>query len=173
MVVEWDVIKGLQKINFTEEEVSITIVKTSRERILEECSLSLFGKFLTTIPFNRRAARDTMRMAWHMGSDLKILEVRDDILQFIFPIEFQMQWVLNNEPWSFENHLLLLRRWERGLRTRKPLRNGGFVPCLEGERVWINYRYEHLLAFCYKCGRLGHDEKACVNHCLGGEDGSA
>jgi hypothetical protein len=117
MVVEWDVIKGLQKINFTEEEVSITIVRTGRERILEECSLSLFGKFLTTIPFNRRAARDTMRMAWRMGSDLKILEVGDDILQFIFPIEFQMQWVLNNEPWSFENHLLLLRRWERGLRT--------------------------------------------------------
>ena len=54
-----------------------------------------------------------------MGSDLKILEVGDDILQFIFPIEFQMQWVLNNEPWSFKNHLFLLRRWERGLRTQK------------------------------------------------------
>ena len=46
--------------------MSITIVRTSKERTLEECSLSLFGKFLTTIPFNRRAARDNMRMvgAW-------------------------------------------------------------------------------------------------------------
>ena len=99
--------------------MSITIVRTSKECTLEECFLSLFGKFLTTIPFNRRAARDNMRMVWRMGSNLKILEVGDDILQFIFPIEFQMQWVLNNEPWSFKNHLLLLRRWERGLRTRK------------------------------------------------------
>uniref|UniRef100_A0A2N9EEH9 NADP-dependent oxidoreductase domain-containing protein n=1 Tax=Fagus sylvatica TaxID=28930 RepID=A0A2N9EEH9_FAGSY len=118
MVVEWDVIKGLQKINFTEEEVSITIVRTGRERILEECSLSLFGKFLTTIPFNRRAARDTMRMAWRMGSDLKILEV----------------WGL-----PFE---------------------------LVSEQVGVDIGND------IRCGRLGNDEKACVNHCLGGEDGS-
>ncbi len=86
MVVEWDVIKGLQKINFTEEEVGITIVRIGRERILEECSLSLFGKFLTTMPFNRRAARDTMRMAWRMGSDLKILELGMTFCSSFFPL---------------------------------------------------------------------------------------
>nr|POF24468.1 uncharacterized protein CFP56_10684 [Quercus suber] len=30
-------------------------------------------------------------------------------------MEIQLQWVVNNGPWSFNNQLLLLRRWERGM----------------------------------------------------------
>lgn len=44
-----------------------------------------------------------------------MLEVGNDILQFKFPTEFQLQWVLDNGPWSFENNLLLICRWESGL----------------------------------------------------------
>lgn len=29
-----------------------------------------------------------------------------------------MTWVLNNGPWSFDNHLLVLRRWERRMTAR-------------------------------------------------------
>ena len=43
-----------------------------------------------------------------------------------------MQWVLNNGPWSFENDLLLLRRWERGLRTR----NMSFTHSVFWVQVW-------------------------------------
>ena len=28
-----------------------------------------------------------------------------------------MKWVLANGPWSFEDYLLALRRWERGMTT--------------------------------------------------------
>ena len=24
-----------------------------------------------------------------------------------------LKWVMNNGPWSFENHILLLRQWEK------------------------------------------------------------
>ena len=114
-----DVIEGFQKIKLTvDEEVNIAITAEKRGNTLEECSLSLFGKFQTSRPFNRRAARDTMRSVWRMGSELQILEVGNDILQFKFPTEFQRQWVVDNGPWSFENNLLLLRRWERGLSFR-------------------------------------------------------
>ena len=43
------------------------------------------------------------------------MEVGDGLFQFKFAMESQLQWVLNNGLWSFNNHLLLLRRWERGM----------------------------------------------------------
>ena len=30
-------------------------------------------------------------------------------------MESQLVWVLNNGPWSFDNHILLLRRSEKGM----------------------------------------------------------
>ena len=50
-----------------------------------------------------------------MGSDLRIIDVGDDLFQFKFTMESQLKWVLANGPWSFEDHPLALRRWERGM----------------------------------------------------------
>ena len=53
-----------------------------------------------------------------MGTDLRIIDVGDRLFQFKFTLESQLKWVLANGPWSFENHPLVLRRWERGMTTR-------------------------------------------------------
>ena len=36
---------------------------------------SLVGRFLTTKPFNRRAAKNTICPSWGLGNNLKIVEV--------------------------------------------------------------------------------------------------
>ncbi|XP_075645825.1 uncharacterized protein LOC142616994 [Castanea sativa] len=112
-------IDRLQNISLTAEEGEILEVQgTQREKILEECSLSLLGCFLTTRPYNLRAAKAMLRTTWKLGNDIKIIDVGEGVLQFKFKLESQLQWVQKNGPWSFENHLLVLRRWERGMTAR-------------------------------------------------------
>ena len=108
--------EGLLNLRLTkEEEEEISIKTKSRADLLEECSLSLFGRLLTDRHQNQRALKNTLRSAWKMGSDLQIVDVGNNILQFKFNSEFQLQWVERNGPWNFENNLLLLCRWQKGL----------------------------------------------------------
>ena len=45
----------------------------------------------------------------------------------------------------------------------KPLRRGARIRLgSNGEVVWVEARYERLPEFCYKCGRIGHGVKECL-----------
>ncbi|XP_075643286.1 uncharacterized protein LOC142614620 isoform X1 [Castanea sativa] len=100
----------------SEEDEVIMVRSEHREKTLEEWSLSLLGRFHTTKPINFRAAENHLRSAWKMeGNDLKITDVGDGLFRFKFSTESQLKWVINNGPWSFDNHILLLRRWEKGM----------------------------------------------------------
>ena len=52
--------------------------------MLDECSLSLLGRFLTTRAFNQRVAKDLLRSVWKMGSDLCIADMGDDFFNSNF-----------------------------------------------------------------------------------------
>nr|POE52402.1 hypothetical protein CFP56_50262 [Quercus suber] len=113
-----DFVQKLQNIKLTEDEGEVIMVGSAhRDRMLEECSLSLLGRFLTTKSFNQRAAMALLRSVWKLGSDVRIVDVGDGVFQFKFTMESQLKWVLANGPWSFEDHPLVLCKWERGMTT--------------------------------------------------------
>ncbi|XP_050289594.1 uncharacterized protein LOC126727712 [Quercus robur] len=202
--MEQAIVDSLNKLQLTkEEEKDIVISTKSTLDLLEECSLSLFGRLLADRQQNQRAFKSTLRSTWKMGSDLRIVEVGNNILQFRFSSMYQLEWVEKSGPWNFENNLLLLCRWRPGLSTanisfshspfwvqiwgllfelmteeagkdigcklgkvievdkralqadqanflwvkvdlpiEKPLKRGGYITNIDGERGWVAFKYE-------------------------------
>ena len=96
-----DFIDRIQRISLTEEEGEIIKVRSdNRAKILEECSLSLMGRFHTTRPINTQAAKNLLQSVWKFCQDLKITEVGDGLFQFKFAMESQLNWV--PKKWSME-----------------------------------------------------------------------
>lgn len=117
--MEADILDRIQSMQLTTEEDETMVIRPMRrQEILEEYSLSLIGKFLTTKTINLRAAKNLLRTMWKMGDDLKIVEVGDGLLQFKFTLESQLLWVWNNGPWCVDNQMLAVRRWEKGMIAR-------------------------------------------------------
>ena len=97
--MDHEVIERLQKVKLTSKEGRVIQVRpTEREKILEECLLSLSGRFLTTKQTNLRAAKNLLRNSRKFGANLKIIEVGEGLLQFKFTIDSQLQWVIHNRP---------------------------------------------------------------------------
>jgi len=108
--MDLEFIACLQKIKLTSNEGEvITLRAENREKTLEDCSVSLVGRFHTTKNINFRAAKNLLKSVWKMGKDMTITEVGDGLFQFKLAMESQLKWVLSNGPRSFENHILLLR----------------------------------------------------------------
>ena len=63
-------------------------------------------------------AKNLLRSIWKMGDDIKIIEVGEGLLQFKFSMESQLKWVVENGPWCFDDHLLVLKRWQKGMTAR-------------------------------------------------------
>ena len=91
--MESEVLEHIQNMTLTTDEDEVMPIRpVKREKVLEEFSLSLIGKFLTMKPINIRAAKNLIRSMWKLGDDLKIIEVGEGLLQFKFFMESQLMW---------------------------------------------------------------------------------
>ena len=84
-------------------------------KLLRVALLSLIGKFLTCKPFNKRTVKNTLRRAWRLDDKLRIMEVGPNLFQFKFQSEFDLVRILRGGPWLFDNQLLMLQRWKKGM----------------------------------------------------------
>lgn len=57
----------------------------------------------------------TIRKSWGMHTELQIVKVGSNLFQFKFQTEFALSCVLKGGPWSFDNQMLLHKRWHTGM----------------------------------------------------------
>ena len=113
-----EVINCLENMKLTtDEEETITISDEGRRIEIESCTMSLIGKFLTCKPFNKKVAKNTVRRAWGLEDKVQIVEVGSNLFQFKFDTEFDMERILKGGPWSFDNQLLMLTWWKKGMKA--------------------------------------------------------
>ena len=111
-----DLINSLENMKLTtKEEEVISISDEERKEEIESCSQSLIKKVLTCKPFNKQAAQSTLKRAWGLENKVQVVEVEANLFQFKFQTEFDMERVLRGGPWMFDNHVLLLVRWQTGM----------------------------------------------------------
>lgn len=78
--MESEVLERIQRMKLTTDEDKVmTIRPVRRDKILEEFSLSLIGRFLTSKSINLRVAKNLIRSMWKLGDDLRIVEMGDGI----------------------------------------------------------------------------------------------
>nr|POE59835.1 hypothetical protein CFP56_67277 [Quercus suber] len=165
--MEQDQIEGMKHMQLTtEEEVQISVPGEGRSELLEECLLSLMGRLLTDRKQNQRALKNTLRLAWKVGPDLRIVEVwglpfdmmsektRKDIGNSIG--KFVME---DSRSWSSDQAKYMRIRVKIPL--NKSLRQCGAVASPKGVVHQIFFRYERLPIFCFLCGIFGHDDRHC------------
>ena len=63
---------------------------------------------------------------------------------------------VDTRSWMLEQAKFM--RIKLNLPLEKPLRRCGKVASLEGESFCIQFRYERLPVFFFRCGVMGHDE---------------
>jgi hypothetical protein len=90
MDLEQEMLENLKNMKLTvDEEDDIIEMNEQQGKVYYECTLNLFGRFLSTKSLNRKATKDTLKSIWRMGPKFHIVEVRNEILQFKFPTDFQ------------------------------------------------------------------------------------
>ena len=101
-----EILYDWKKLSLTnEEDMKLNI---SRSKNIRRKEYILAAKFLTKRALNVEAIGRTFKPLWRAKKDFKVHKARDHILLFVFELEVDAEWVLANEPWTFDKHAVLL-----------------------------------------------------------------
>ena len=77
-------------------------------------------------------AYNTLKKAWGLHDKVQIMEFGQNLFQFKFQMEFDMERVFNGGPWSFDNQSLMLCRWPKDMTAK----NVKFEPVSLWFQIW-------------------------------------
>jgi len=101
-----------EKLTLTEEEAIVAVFDEAvpAEKV-EEIALSLVGKPMCDGPFNARVMKSVLKNIWKLAQGVVIRDLDSNLFVFQFLSEADINFVLNEGPWAFDGHLLLVKEW--------------------------------------------------------------
>ncbi|XP_050259051.1 uncharacterized protein LOC126704056 [Quercus robur] len=75
-------------------------------------NVTIAAKFLTRRALNTESVVRTFNPIWRPKNGIKVRRVGDHIILFIFDNEEEVEKIIEGEPWSFDKHLVMLKRYD-------------------------------------------------------------
>ena len=75
-------------------------------------NVTIAAKFLTKRALNTESVVRTFNPIWRPKNGFKVRRVGDHIILFIFDNEDEVEKIIEGEPWSFDKHLVKLKRYD-------------------------------------------------------------
>ncbi|KAF7143851.1 hypothetical protein RHSIM_Rhsim05G0174100 [Rhododendron simsii] len=118
--MEEDLLEKLSSFVLTNNEEEAVVLDDEDFNISrQECLRSAMGKVITQKGVNLGGLKASMDLAWGYPKGLKVMEVGGGIYQFIFGKESDLLRVISGGPWLYNNHLIVLHRWEEGVKPEQ------------------------------------------------------
>ncbi|KAH7864775.1 hypothetical protein Vadar_033674 [Vaccinium darrowii] len=131
-ILDEDLTNRFRSVCLTNEEQSeVTLIQEDVKFSEDECRTSLFGKIISQKPVNFSGLQTTMGLIWGNPKNFRVLEVGKGIYQFILPSEVDVIRILNGKPWFFNNHFLILERWNPKLQPSQY--------CFNYTPIWVQF----------------------------------
>lgn len=115
--MENEVLNSFSKFRLgTEEEEGVVLLSLDVRKCIEDCERSILGKVwgLKTAKF--MGVKKIFTNLWSQKGDLRVEELGSNFFQFFFTDQEEKERVLHRRPWFFENQILVLQPWRKGLR---------------------------------------------------------
>ncbi|KAL2907049.1 Gag polyprotein [Bienertia sinuspersici] len=105
-----ELVEGWKKFKLTEEEdEEIDLDVLPDDEMQTQIELALVGKLFTNSSFNIEAMKNVLRASWKPIKGMTVREIDKNLFVFQFFNHLDKEKVINQSPWAFDNHLLLLR----------------------------------------------------------------
>ena len=75
-------------------------------------NITIAAKFLTKRALNTESVVRTFNPIWRPKNGFKVRRVGDHIILFTFDNKEEVEKIIEGEPWSFDKHLVLIKRYD-------------------------------------------------------------
>lgn len=107
MATERNIDERMSGLDISNEENEELVLDEEVDECENRFELCLVGKFLTEKNLNVRAMKSKMVDIWKPAMGINIKMLTSGLFLFQFYHKDDMQWMMSNGPWTFENAMLV------------------------------------------------------------------